>query len=321
MATPINSGEVLNLVNPPLSIAGDSVKFGSCSLESDKFLTVCEQGAVAIVDLKNGNQINRHTMSAEAAIMNPVSKVLALKSGQQLQIFNLELKAKMKSYAMPAPVSFWRWISPNTIALVTAQAVFHWSIEGDSAPVKIFDRNAALGASTQIINYQVSADDKWCLLCGISAGTVPGVINGNMQLYSVDKSVSQMLTGHSGVFTVVQVPGRSEPAQVLCFEKKEEGQVPKLYVMEVRGDKNVAGGAFRPTAQTIPMAADAPNDFPVTMNASRKHSLVYLITKMGYVFVFDILSCKAVYRARITQDTVFASTLNTQSEGDRKSVV
>ena len=221
----------------------------------------------------------------------------------------------MKSFNMPAPVNFWRWISPNTIAIVTGQAVFHWSIEGNSDPVKVFDRNAALGDNTQIINYQVSRDDKWCLLCGISAGNAPGIINGNMQLFSVEKSVSQMLTGHSGVFTVVQVPGRAEPAQVLCFEKKEEGQAPKLYVMEVRGNKDVAGGVFRPAAQVIPMAPDAPNDFPVTMNASSKHALVYLITKMGYVFVFDIISCKAVHRARITQDTVIVSTINTESEG------
>jgi hypothetical protein len=48
----------------------------------------------------------------------------------QLQIFNLELRAKMKSYAMPTPVQFWKWTSPNNIALVTATSVFHWSIEG-----------------------------------------------------------------------------------------------------------------------------------------------------------------------------------------------
>lgn len=73
---------------------------------------------------------------------------------------------------MPAPVTYWRWLSPNLIALVTASSVFHWSIEGDSAPVKIFDRNPALAEGTQIINYQVSEDAKWCLLCGISAGLI-----------------------------------------------------------------------------------------------------------------------------------------------------
>jgi hypothetical protein len=61
--------------------------------------------------------------------------------------------------------------------------------------VKIFDRNAALGETSQILNYQVSNDNKWCLLVGISAGATPGVIDGNMQLYSTEKQVSQMLQG------------------------------------------------------------------------------------------------------------------------------
>ncbi len=68
------------LVNPPLSVNGDNVKFGSCSLESDKYITVCESsGSVAMIDLTAGNSITRQTISAEAAIMNPLSKVLALK--------------------------------------------------------------------------------------------------------------------------------------------------------------------------------------------------------------------------------------------------
>lgn len=70
--------------------------------------------------------------------------------------------------------------------------------------MKVFDRNPALGEGTQIINYQVSVDGKWCLLCGISAGATPGVINGNMQLYSIEKATSQMLQGHSGAFTVIK---------------------------------------------------------------------------------------------------------------------
>jgi clathrin heavy chain len=40
----------------------------------------------------------------------------------------------MKSHAMPVPVQYWRWITPNTIALVTSDAVFHWSIEGADIP-------------------------------------------------------------------------------------------------------------------------------------------------------------------------------------------
>jgi clathrin heavy chain len=236
-------------------------------------------------------------------------------AGQQLQIFNLEQRAKLKSHAMPAPVGYWRWITPTAIALVTATSVFHWSIDGDSAPVKIFDRNPGLTEGSQIINYQVSNDGKWCLLCGISAGGAPGVINGTMQLYSTEKSVSQMLQGHSGVFSVIKVPGRDEPAQVLCFEDKKPDQPAKLFIMEVGRDKNAPGGVFRVTPQAIPVAPDAPNDFPVTMNVSRKHDVIYMISKMGFLYLFDVFSGKAIYRARITTDTVFVATEHTATGG------
>ncbi len=71
----------LQLSSPPLSIPLENVKFGSCSMESDKFITVCETGEsdIAIVDLSTGNTVSRQKISAEAAIMNPLSKVIALK--------------------------------------------------------------------------------------------------------------------------------------------------------------------------------------------------------------------------------------------------
>lgn len=62
----------------------------------------------------------------------------------QLQIFNLEAKSRLKSHTISEPIVFWRWFDATTIALVTASAVFHWSMEGDSGPQKIFNRDAKL---------------------------------------------------------------------------------------------------------------------------------------------------------------------------------
>jgi clathrin heavy chain len=72
------------LTQAPIAVPPENVKFGSCSLESDKFITVCEKDAqgvaqIAIVDLQAGNSVTRQKISAEAAIMNPVSKVIALR--------------------------------------------------------------------------------------------------------------------------------------------------------------------------------------------------------------------------------------------------
>lgn len=69
---------------------------------------------------------------------------------------------------MTDDVTFWKWISLNTVALVTDSAVYHWSMEGDSQPIKVFDRHSSL-AGCQIINYRTDAKQKWLLLIGISA--------------------------------------------------------------------------------------------------------------------------------------------------------
>lgn len=66
-----------------LGVSSESIKIGTCSMESEKFITACETvngaGQVAIVDLTAGNTVTKQRMSAEAAIMNPVSKVIALR--------------------------------------------------------------------------------------------------------------------------------------------------------------------------------------------------------------------------------------------------
>jgi clathrin heavy chain len=52
-------------------------------MESDKYITICETVAgvhqIAIVDMSQGNTISRQKISAEAAIMCPNSKIIALK--------------------------------------------------------------------------------------------------------------------------------------------------------------------------------------------------------------------------------------------------
>lgn len=94
--------------------------------------------------------------------------MLCFLAGKTLQIFNIEMKSKMKAHTMTDDVTFWKWISLNTVALVTDNAVYHWSMEGESQPVKMFDRHSSL-AGCQIINYRTDAKQKWLLLTGISA--------------------------------------------------------------------------------------------------------------------------------------------------------
>lgn len=303
---PIVFNEALNLQS--LGVPEASIKHGLTTMESDSWIICVESSQVTMVDLKNGGQVTKRNISAEAAIMNPTSNVLALRSGSTVQIFNLDAKQKMKSYNMPEGVVYWKWANPSTLAMVTATSVYHWAMSGSEDPVKVFDRHQSLGANCQIINYQFSPDSKWCLLGGISAGA-NGIVNGNMQLYSIEKKVSQPLQGHAGAFAKIKIIGRDDPAQVLVFHEKKNdnpSEPPKLFVMEVGRDP-AKGAAFRLPPTQIPIPADAATDFPVALVVNQKDEIAFLMTKMGYLYMFDIQSGKAMYRAKITHDTVFCT--------------
>lgn len=191
-------------------------------MESDKFICVREKvndtAQVVIIDMNDTANPTRRPISADSAIMNPASKVIALKgkliyklklyilsiilllffsnfsfvAQKTLQIFNIEMKSKMKAHTMTEDVVFWKWISLNTLALVTETSVYHWSMEGDSTPVKMFDRHSSLNGC-QIINYRCNPNQQWLLLVGISA--LPSRVAGAMQLYSVERKVSQAIEG------------------------------------------------------------------------------------------------------------------------------
>jgi len=304
---PLLFSEALNLQQ--LGVPEGSIKHGLTTMESDNFIVCREEGQVAMIDLRQGAQVDRKPIQAEAAIMNPVQKILALRSNvgsaTRVQLFNLDTKAKLNSHDMPEPLVFWKWTSPTNLGMVTATAVYHWSLEGQGPPVKVFDRHATMGANTQIINYRVSPDSKWCLLGGISAGA-QGVVNGNMQLFSTERKVSQPLQGHAGAFALIKLAGRPDPAQVLVFhEKKAENPAgpPKLYIREIGRDPSL-GQPFVHPPQNIPVPPDAASDFPVNLCIS-KDDIAYLTTKNGYVYMFDIHSGAIIYRAKVSNETLF----------------
>jgi clathrin heavy chain len=171
----------------------------------------------------------------------------------------------------PAP------LAATTIGIVTAAAVFHWSADGESAPVKVFDRAPNL-AGAQVISYAQSIDGQWMMLSGIKAGAVPGgPAEGCTQLYSAEKKVSQPLPAHAGCFATIKPAGRSDAALLFCFVKYG-GATPELTIIEIGRDRNAAGGPFRPTPVSLPQAPEAAagGDFPVSLQASKKHDMLYV---------------------------------------------
>ncbi|KAG1216869.1 hypothetical protein G6F35_009685 [Rhizopus arrhizus] len=147
-----------------LGVNSASIGFNNLTMESEKYICVREtvngQAQVVIIDLSADNEVIRRPITADSAIMHPKVKVMALKAQRQIQVFNLDTKTKLKSHAMAEDIVFWKWLDTKTIGIVTEFNVYRWSIEGDSPPVKIFERHASL-SGCQIINLRASSDEKW----------------------------------------------------------------------------------------------------------------------------------------------------------------
>ncbi|XP_072934298.1 clathrin heavy chain isoform X1 [Epargyreus clarus] len=310
---PIRFQEHLQLTNVGINPA--SISFNTLTMESDKFICVREKvgetSEVVIIDMADPTNPIRRPISADSAIMNPASKVIALKgkagvegeSAQKtLQIFNIEMKSKMKAHTMSEDIVFWKWISLNTLALVTKMSVYHWSMEGDSTPVKMFDRHSSL-SDCQIINYRTDAKQQWLLLVGISAQQ--NRVVGAMQLYSVERKCSQPIEGHAASFATFKAEGNAEPSTLFCFAVRT-AQGGKLHIIEV-GQTPAGNQPFPKKAVDVFFPAEAQNDFPVAMQVSPKYDVIYLITKYGYIHMYDIETGTCIYMNRISSDTIFVT--------------
>ncbi|KAE9393463.1 clathrin heavy chain [Gymnopus androsaceus JB14] len=296
-----------------------SISFQTLTLESDHFICVREkvndQNQVVIIDLADANNVMRRPISADSAIMHPRQKILALKAGRTLQIFNIETKQKVKSHVNNEDIVFWKWVSDATIGMVTESSVYHWSISDQtSPPQKIFDRHATL-AGTQIINYRVSSDEKWLVLIGISGNsTNPSAfkVKGSMQLYSRDRGVSQPIEGHAAAFAEVKLDGHQNVTKLFTFAVRTATGA-KLHVVQI--DHAAPDPPFAKKAVDVYFPAEATNDFPVSMQVSKKHGIVYLVTKYGFIHLYDLESGACVYMNRISGETIFVTAEHEATNG------
>ncbi|KAF7309605.1 Clathrin heavy chain [Mycena indigotica] len=296
-----------------------SISFQTLTLESDHFICVREkvgeQNQVVIIDLADANNVLRRPISADSAIMHPSQKILALKAGRTLQIFNIDTKQKVKSHVNDADVVFWKWVSDTTIGMVTESSVFHWTIaDQTSPPQKIFDRHPTLNGA-QIINYRITPDEKWLVLIGISGNTTnPSAfkVKGSMQLYSRERGVSQPIEGHAAAFAQLKIDGHQNPTKLFTFSVRTATGA-KLHVVEI--DHTAPDPAFVKKAVDVYFPPEATNDFPVAMQVSKKHGIIYLVTKYGFIHLYDLESGACVYMNRISGETIFVTSEHEATNG------
>lgn len=305
------------------------------TLESDHYICVRQKvddnasPEVIIVDLKNSNNIIRKPIKADSAIMHWYKQIIALKAQQRtLQIFDLGQKAKLKSTIMSEDVVFWKWFNDASLGLVTDTSVYHWNIfdANQAAPQKLFDRSSNLqvslqcsGAGTvelthiqgcQIINYRVSGDEQWMVVVGISQQQ--GRVVGAMQLYSKARGISQAIEGHAAAFGTIRLDGAPADTKLFTFAVRTATGA-KLHVVEV--DHQAPNPQFPKKNVDVYFPPEAVNDFPVAMQVSQKYSVIYLVTKYGFIHLYDLETGTCIFMNRISGETIFVTAPDESSSG------
>lgn len=72
-------------------------------------------------------------------------------------------------------------------------------------------------------------------------------------------------------------------------------------------DHQAALPVYAKKAVDVFFPPEATNDFPVAMQVSKRYGIVYLVTKYGFIHLYDLESGVCIYMNRISGDTMFVT--------------
>lgn len=139
-----------------------------------------------------------------------------------------------------------------------------------------------------------------------------GRVVGSMQLYSKDRSISQAIEGHAAAFATIRLEGSPVDTHLFTFAVRTATGA-KLHVVEVDHQPNAP--VFPKRAVDVYFPPEATNDFPVAMQVSSKYSIVYLVTKYGFIHLYDLETGICIFMNRISSETIFTTATDSDSTG------
>lgn len=228
--------------------------------------------------------------------------VISLRANDKtIQIFNMETKQRLKSNEMNERIVFWKWLSDQVLGLVTLNSIYTWNVfDGtDAGPILLTSRHVSLN-DCQITQFAANKSLNWFAIGGIAQEN--GRIVGHIQLFSKDRNISQPIEGHVANFTQLKLQGSSIETQLFAFATRNENG-GTLHINEI--DHQEGAPVITKKNVDIFFPSEVPNDFPVAIQLSSKYGIAYILTKFGFIHLYDVETGKKIFLNRISSDPVF----------------
>lgn len=139
-----------------------------------------------------------------------------------------------------------------------------------------------------------------------------GRVVGAMQLYSKARGISQALEGHAAAFGKLRLEGAPADSKLFTFAVRTATGA-KLHVVEV--DHQAPNPQFTKRNVDVYFPPEATNDFPVAMQVSQKYNVIYLVTKYGFIHLYDLETGTCIFMNRISSETIFVTSPDESSSG------
>ena len=256
-------------------------------------------------------------MGGDSAIMHPSQMVISVRAnGTIVQIFNLETKSKLKSFTLEEPVLFWKWLDEENLGFITARSIFTCNVfDGNvsNKPTILTTRHQNLN-NTQIINFVANKKLDWYAVVGILQEN--GRIAGKIQLFSKQRNISQAIDGHVAIFSEIVLEGNgSSPVQVFVTgNRNATSGTGELRMIEIDHDASLPTQYQKKTVDVF-FPPDATNDFPIAIQVSEKFGIIYLLTKYGFIHLYELETGTNLFVNRITAESVFTATAYDNKNG------
>ena len=139
-----------------------------------------------------------------------------------------------------------------------------------------------------------------------------GRVVGALQLYSRERGISQAIEAHAAAFGSIRLEGAPADTRLFTFAVRTATGA-KLHIVEIDHQPN--NPVFAKKAVDVYFPAEATNDFPVAMQVSGKYNVIYLVTKYGFIHLYDLETATCIFMNRISSDTIFTTAPDSESSG------
>jgi clathrin heavy chain len=224
-------------------------------------------------------------------------------------------KQKFFNCVVDDVVKHWSWVDKMTLGLVGVSGIWHISLGNLSKPVEgtvnaelIYRREASSLGQTQVIGYGYAPTKTFC--ANVELYKSNDQVKGQIQLRSFKFNKTQPVDGYAFCFTQMRVRKDIPSDSMLFMYASKDGLNGNLTISELDATSNKYKNQI---AMSYPSGSEM--DFPIHVHCNANLGLVFIFTKMGLLFLIDVLSGATILRSKLGDQQLMSVCENKLTNG------